>query len=268
MRKRNYVMGLVAVLAVSVAVPAVAHAAITGTTITASVTGTKQEKKVRGGIGLDFTTNTAHTFPDVVPQTASNATVDFDKDFAFTSKGLPTCNPTKLANTTTDQALAACPGKRKVGSGDATLCSFAGACGAAPGGATGVVTAFNGTPSGGALSLLLHTRTSAGNTTVLDGTLVNSPVGGSFGKRLNVNVPDTSPTGQELTIFHTNIPKTVVSKKKNKKTGKTVKTFYLSAKCSADKIWQFQASFIHRNGGPTTNGATQVPCKVKKPKKK
>jgi hypothetical protein len=239
-----------------------------GTTITASVPQSKQEKKVRGGISLDFTTNTTHTFPEAALQTASNATVDFDRNFAFSAKGLPKCNPTKLLNTSTEAAVAACPGKRILGSGDATLCNAAGACGTAPGGATGIVTPFNGQASGGSLSLLLHTRTSAGNTTVLDGTLVTSPLGGQFGKRLNVNVPDTSSTGQELTIFHTNIKKIVaeIKKKLDKATGKLkkIKTYYLAAKCSGDKIWQFQAQFIHRAGGPTTQGTTEVPCRQKK----
>ena len=275
MRKRNYVVGLVAVLAVSVAVPALAHASINRTEITAVVSGTKQEKKVRGGIGLDFTTNTIHDFPDATLQTAYNATVDFDKDFAFTVKGLPTCNPTALFNTTTAQAQAACPGKRQVGSGDATTCSALGVCGIPVQGSTthgGIVTAFNGTPSGGNLSLLLHTKLAAGPTLVLDGTLIPSPLGGEYGKRLNVNVPNSASTAQESTVFHTNIPKTLISKKKNKKTGVTTKSYYLSAKCAGNKQWDFQATFLHRNppaesGGPTTQGQTQVPCKVKKPKK-
>jgi hypothetical protein len=265
MRKRNYVMGLVGVLAISIVLPAAAHAAIQSSTIAVKVTGTKQDKKVRGGVGLDLTTDTIHTFPDPALQPTLFATVDFPRDWKFDGGTLPTCNPTTLLNTTTDQAKAACPGKRIIGTGDASTCNAAGTCGSpvtgGPPGYGGVVTAFNGVRSGSSLGILLHTRLAAGATLVLNGQLVTSPLGGTYGKRLNVETPDSTPTGQELKVFHTNLPKLVSEKKKKK--GKTVKTFYIAAKCSKRK-WDFQAIFAHRNGGPTTQANTTVPCKVKK----
>jgi len=273
MRKRNYVTGLVAALAISVAVPAMAHAAIVSTDITAIANGTKQQKKVRGAVGLDFTTNTVHTYPGVLQPTAF-ATVDFPKDWAFNAGKLPTCNPVALLNTTTDQAKGICGGKRILGGGDATTCNATGTCGNPVKGGTpgfgGIVTAFNAVRSGGSLGILLHTRLSAGATLVLNGQLVNSPLGGIYGKRLNVETPDSTSTGQELTQFHTNLPKTVSKKKKkiDKATGKkkVIKTFYISARCSKKKKWDFLATFAHRNGGPTTQGTTQVACKQKKKK--
>ena len=47
------------------------------------------------------------------------------------------------------------------------------------------MTAFNGTKPAGLDTILLHSRTSAGTTTVLTGTLKQSDVGG-FGKMLDV----------------------------------------------------------------------------------
>jgi hypothetical protein len=265
MRKRNYVMGLVAVLAISVVAPSAAHAAITGNTMSVVVSANKQDKKIKGPADIGVTIDTQHSFPDLTPgQTASNAVVDFDKNFAFNSGKIKTCNPALLAGTTTEAAKAACPGT-EVGKGDAGLCTFAGTCSV-----TAVVTAFNGVKSGGNLVLLLHTRTSAGTTSVLLGQLITSPLGGEFGKRLDVTVPDTTPTGQELVHFFTSIPKTVSEKKKvkDKKTGKkkTVKSYYISASCS-NKSWEFRETNTYRLGGGQQTASATVPCTQKKAKK-
>lgn len=265
MRKRKYLIGATLALAVAIAMPSFASAAPNSQTLSVSVGKSKQEKKKRGAADIDVTVDTQYTFPTPA-QTAQNTVVDFDNDFRFNPGKLPNCNPTALVNTTTDQAKAACSGS-DVGAGAATLVGLAGApvVGA-------IVTAFNGTPVGGNPQLLLHTRSTANTTTVLDGTLINSPLGGEYGKRLNVNVPDTGSTlGQTLVHFQTAVPRQVTAKKKkkNKKTGKkqVIKTYYVSARCS-DKSWQFEETTLFRAGGGTQNAKAEVACKQKKKKKK
>jgi len=269
MRKRNYLIGLVAVLATSVAVPAAAHAKIapgSPTTITPAPSPVKQKKKKRGGIRLGFTTTTRHVAPHQVLQPASRVVVDFDKDFTFKSGRKPRCNAGLLSNTSTAVARARC-GSAQVGDGFATTRGSDGSL------TQEIVSAFNGVPSGGGLQLLLHVRITQANTTlVLPGNLVASPLGGQYGKRLDVSpIANSAPTGRQLETFFVNIPKQVVKKKtkRNKKTGKkkTIKTFYVSARCSKGKTWDFSSTNQHY-GGPTTNDTATVRCKQKKKKKK
>jgi hypothetical protein len=274
MRKRNYVMGLVAAMAISIAVPVAAHAAIVGTTLTTTVSKTKQQKKVHGGTGIDFLINTTHTFPEAPPlQTAYLSNVDLDSNFKVTGKGnkIDNCNPSRLQTALTpDQAKAACPSKSLSGSGDATTCSANGTCGnPTTGSAThgGTVTIFNGVASGGVTNLLLHVDLVAGaNPLVIDGKSGKSPLGSPYGTRLTFQVPDSSSTGQELTVFHAIIDQVLANRKKTK--NGVEKKYLLAAKCSGDKVWQFRADFFHRNGGPTTVGTSEVPCKVKAAPKK
>ena len=265
MRKRKYLIGATLALAVAVAMPSLASAAPTGQTLDVVVKKVKQDKKKRGAADIDVTVDTQYAPGSANPgQTAFNTVVDFDKDFVFNPGKLPKCNPTQLANTTTAAAKAACGGS-EVGAGEANLCSTANASVCL---VSAVVTAFNGTPVGGNPQLLLHTRTSANTTSVLDGTLINSPLGGQYGKRLNVNVPDTGQLGQTLVHFRTAVPKQVTKRRtvKNKKTGKkqVIKTFYVSARCGKGKSWQFQETTQFRAGGGTHTASDEVKCKRKK----
>ena len=143
------------------------------------------------------------------------------------------------------------------------------AAGEAPEPSRAVVSAFNGTPSGGNPTLVLHTKpggiAAATPPTILTGVLVTSPVGGLYGKRLTVTVPDTSSTGLDLTDFQTTINK-LVTKKANKKKHKPAK-YYLNAKCSK-KSWAFQTTTTFRAGGGSAVATATMPCKQKKSKKK
>lgn len=267
MRKRKYLIGATLALAMSIVVPAAAHAAVTGQTLTVKVTPIKQQKKVAGPSAIDVVVATQYTFPTPAGQTASNTVLDFDRGLSFFPGNLADCNPTSLANTTTAQADAVC-GKSRVGSGDAILCSFAAGCVGA-GKIDAIVSAYNGTPSGGNPTILLHTKTNTpAPPTVLTGVLIKSPVGGKFGNRLDVTVPDTTPAGVTLTNFHTNVPKKQ-TKPKKKKNGKVVKPakFYVMAKC-LDKVWDFQETTTFRAGGGSHFDGTTQPCKQKPAKKK
>lgn len=267
MGKRKYLVGATLALAVSVAVAAIAQAAVISQTLTVIVPqGSKQDKKVRGPAGLDVDIATAETPPTPAAQTASHTDVDFDKDFKFTPGKLPQCSPASLAGTTTEAAKAAC-GASQVGFGTANSCSAAGGCGVAS--VPLVVTAFNGTTAGGRPTFLLHAKPggigAATPPLVLVGTLIPSPLGAPYGSRLAVEVPDTASTGLHLNDFHVFVLKQVTVKR-NKKKNKPAK-FYISAKCSR-KTWSFQSTTFFRGGAPTQVSQANVPCKQKKAKKK
>ena len=267
MRKRKYLIGATLALVASVAVAAVAQATIDNQTLIVSVTAKKQDKKVKGPADINITVDNAFTPPQSAAQTDQLTNVDIDKDFAITPGKLPTCNATSLAGTTTDQANAAC-GAAKIGSGAATLCSAAGGCAATPGGGVqGVVTAFNGQPSGGSPAIILHARFGppANTTTVLTGTFQPSPLGNPYGQRLVVQVPDTALTGLRLTHFQTAISR-LVTVKANKKKHKPAK-YFVSAKCS-HKSWSFHSESNFRAGGGQRSATTTVACTQKKTKKK
>jgi hypothetical protein len=262
MRNRKFLVGAGLTVVSLFAMAGVAQAATQSTTV--SATNTKQDAKVPGGTGLHVDIKT--TFPPGTPaaQGPSHTDVDLPKDFSFVPPAA-TCNPTQLAGTTTAAALALC-GAAKVGQGVATLCSPTVGCAGTPGGGIpAAVTAFNGVPSGGRPQLILHTKpgglAAATPPAVLTGVLVPSPVGGVFGQRLSVTVPDTSSTGADLVDFDVTINR-IVTRKANKKKHKPAK-YYLNAKCSK-KSWVFGVTTTFNAGGGTATSSATVPCKQKK----
>jgi hypothetical protein len=276
------------VAALSLTATAGAQAALSGQTLDVVAAPTKQDKKKRGGGSITVTIDTQYSFPTPAGQTAQTTFVEFDRDFVFNPGKKATCNPTALVGTTTEIAKSVC-GPAAIGYGFATLCSFGVGC--AGGGQVGAdVTGFNGPRQNGQPTVLLHTKTrTAAPPSILNGVLGNSPLGGPYGKRLTVAVPDTSPTGLTLTHFRLFVPKQVtkkkrvVNKKKRnkckrisnkkkrntclKKAKKTVKTFYVSQRCSNDRRWSFTESTAFRSGGGTLSASTSQAC-VQKPNKK
>jgi len=144
-----------------------------------------------------------------------------------------------------------------VGAGSANLAG-------AVAGVTAVVTAFNGTTSGGNPTILLHSRTTAGTTAVLIGAL-EPGAGGTYGKQLNVTVPILSGGLFVITRFSTTIPKRQTVKA-NKKKGKPAK-FYVGAKCSTKK-WTFRARSTADTGQAVTTPVVTLPCRQKPPVRK
>lgn len=266
MRKRNVMIGVAGALALSIATAGSAQAAgtLSGQTLEVTATAGKLDKKVHGPMSnLNVVVNTqyAGTTPPFAGK-AINTKVDFPKDFVFTA---PTaqCDPNTpgFGTSTTESAKAAC-GPSQVGSGSANLAG-------AVAGVTAVVTAFNGTQPAGNPTILLHSRTTAGTTTVLIGAL-EPGLGGVYGRQLNVTVP-ILPLGFVITRFQTAIPQLLVvkGKKANKKTGKKAKPakYYVGARCST-KSWSFQARSTYDNGATTTTNTVTQPCAQKKTKKK
>ena len=293
MRNRKLLIAGAASLALSIGITSAAHAAVfQGQSLVMSAQSGKQDKKKAGpikGLVTDVITTYTNSPPSAPDRYATNTKLYFPTDFRFNAAGLPQCaNTPSFAGGTTANALALC--------GPAKVSSFGSANieGAIPG-VTAVVTAFNGQPSGGNPTLLLHSQSSAGPSLVLVGTLRNSDVGG-FGKMLDVPVDLGPLQGTEaITDFKVGIPrvklpfaksqKKAFAKKRAKckkvrskgKRGKCLKNVnakekkvkqrsYIMASCRTGK-WSFQAISTYNTGGPTTAPAS-LGCKQLKPKKK
>lgn len=272
MRKSKYLVGMAVAVAASFAIASVAQAAITNT-MTVSSTSTKQQKKTPGATDLHVDIKTAYSAGTPAAQSASHNDLDLSRNLSFNPpKGQ--CNPATLAGTSTATADAQCAAEL-VGTGTALLCSPLAGCAATPGGGgvgiPAVIHAYNGVPQGGNPVLVLHTKpggaAAATPPAVLVGTLIQSPVGGVYGKRLSTEVPDTSSTGVDLVDFDVTIPK-LKTVKANKKTGKPAK-FYIMGKCDSSKSWAFTETNTYRAGGGTATASATVPCTQKAtPKKK
>jgi len=169
----------------------------------------------------------------------------FDSDLKFNASAAPVCNK-NLANTTEKQAMALC-GSSLVGKGTAQATSTANAT------INGCVIAFNGPPSSGNPTIILHSRfvmnppcpnpstSTAGSVdAILKGTLTNAGVAG-FGKKLDVPNIDTQPL--PLKDFTTTVNH----------------GSYSQARCSASPL-NIRGVFTYSGSGqaPDTVNATQA----------
>lgn len=269
MRKRTQlVVAIAAISSLALASSAQAVIKFQGQRLDVNTSAGKLDKKKAGPVNslfVDLITDYAAddggaplNTPDIH---ATNAKVYFPKDFQFSTKGLTQCDPNSpnFGTGTTEQAKAAC-GSSQVGSGSAALVG-------AVAGVTAVVTAFNGTQPENLDTILLHSRTTAGTTTVLVGTLRASNVGG-FGKMLDVPVPLLLGGAFAISDFAVTIPKVQLpGKAASAAKKKKAKKYYVMAKCSKKK-WNFQVISTYDNGQPPTTATDKTTCKQKKAKKK
>jgi hypothetical protein len=254
MRIRKYLIGTIACLVGVFVFSSVASAAVTALNTTINLTPAKQHKKVRGPASVFFASDDTHAgFLPCPPGTATSndcaayppstqAVITFTRDIKFTPGKLPDCNLAALSGKTTAGARAACP-RSIVGTGRNVNTTTSGQT------LNGVITAFNGAPSGGNPSLYLHVDI-AGVTTkpILNGVI--------RGNTLTVQIPPVP--GTVIEHFDTTIGKKVVAK--NKRTGK--KTFYLSARCSK-KRWSTTETVTYQNGQQLSDSVNSR-CKQKR----
>jgi len=172
-----------------------------------------------------------------VPVPTTNVVIDFDKNAKIFTKGVPTCNPAKVQNVSTEVALREC-GRAKIGSGQAKADIPVGEQVFV---AEQTVTAFNGTPRGGKPVILLHTYGTKPTVTtlVLNGTVTNRNREG-YGPRLDLEVPKIAGGAGALTDF------TVTINKKYRYKGKP--TSYISAKCPNSKKLKVRSVFTFLDG--------------------
>lgn len=247
MRKRNLMIGAVVGVAGSLALAGIASAVVDSQTYSSVAAKSKQNKKVRGPVGL-FVTNVDTQYsgtPQFTPP-ATQTVLTFDRDFRFDAGTLAQCNLASLAGKDAAGARAACP-RSIVGQGSAVIRTLAG------GTLNAIVSAFNGAKTGGNSTIYLHTDVQGSTTKpILTGTL--------RGNTLTVDVPVTP--GTAIVHFDTTINQVVSKKKRNKKTGKLVKTFYVSARCS-DGAWNHSETTTYQ-GGVTKSASFTQKCKKKK----
>jgi len=283
MRKRKYMLGSLT-LALAVSFAAMAQATVTSQKVEWAPDPSplpQFAKKPKKGVGLGVRVEADYDNlnPGAPPggpasSHAEEATIHFDKDFAFSAGTIPVCPESALGSTsTTESAKAACPSSI-VGTGDAHL-------NGALGPLTAVVTAFNGTPNGGLQTIKLQARVGAplNTTSTLTGTLQpSSKAASGYGKQLHVPVAPLGSGAIVILDFSTSIPKLVAKKGKKTKKGKKPATFYIMASCS-DKVWNIEGDFRFVDNPPpidpsatvenkTLTGTDTAPCKQKKTKKK
>jgi hypothetical protein len=254
---RKYLIGVIACLVGALTFPSIGSADTTALTITSPVTPSKQDKKVRGGVSTVFTSTDTHAgvlgcanalscyaFPP-----STNALVTFPSDFKFDPGTLQDCPLGSLTGKGTASAMAACP--RSIVGGGTNVQGFSDGRKI-----NGVITAFNGTPVGGNPSLYLHVD--------LPGVASKPILNGVFrGNSLSVAIPPVP--GSVIENFSTSINRIVTRKRKNKRTGKVKKTFYLSAKCSTG-TWTTTETVTYQGGIKTLTDSTSSKCTKKKKK--
>jgi hypothetical protein len=268
---RKILIGALAAVVGAAVIPSIASADVTALSVTNTVSPAKQFKKVRGGVTTTFVSKDTHsgiTLPpggpgcDPPPFGSGSVTaackyfppsvqsvITFPTDFKFTPGKLPACNLASLQGKDAAGAKAACP-RSVVGQGNTHIHTTTETGGPSGNGQlSGVVTLFNGAPTGGRPSLYVHIDI-AGNT--------NKPIltGSINGNVLTTTIPPVPGTViEDLTAT---INKLVVKKSKG------VKTFYLSARCSR-KTWALSETNTYQ-GGKQLTASTSGKCKQLKQK--
>jgi hypothetical protein len=251
-RKSQMILSLGLVLAVGVAGVALGDAAGQVSTVDGKITKSTQPKTTYKPVALytGVTTLDEDNNPVIPSAPSEQVYIDYDDDIKIALGSVPECL-TPLNGTTTDEAEALC-GSSVVstsGAAKARIPAFP-----APNNEVSdfQVTAFHGDGN----QLILHayspTLTDA-NTQIVDGRIVNSPLGGDYGKRLAVDdVPDAAGDNGALVAFNATI-----------KRGGVVK-----ARChDGNKKWNFRAQFNYESADGTDTGTDTVSdkqtCKVK-----
>jgi hypothetical protein len=241
MRKRKYLVGALLSVVGALVVSSTASAAVTSQAYTVTTSPAKQQKKVFGPVGSFKNVVDTNYAPGPFTPFGTQTVLTFSKDIKFTPGNIPQCNLSTISTVPQATSDAQC-GASKVGTGSATING---------GQLTGVVAAYNGTPSGGNPTIGLHTDVFVNGTYSFSTTLTG--VLNTSANTLTVAIP---PTGTAITHFETTITK--------KKSGK--KTYYVMARCKKKK-WVNSETTTFNDG--TSQSATSIQkCKQKPSKKK
>jgi hypothetical protein len=264
MRTRTYVVGMIVGLAAAMALSSVASAAVTGLSIESSVTPSKGDKKIRRGVSTFFASNDTHA-GDLLNQggctepitsacraypPSVRSVLTFSKSLKFDPGNLPDCNLSQLVGKSSAGALAACP-RSHIGEGTVTQLFSDGRT------ITGLITAFNGAPSGGNPSQYLHVDFPG----VITKPILSSVIRGNV---ITTQIPPILGSVSERFALTTD--KIVTGKRKNMRTGKVKKTFYAMASCSNPNYTTRQD--VTYQDGTTLTATTPGRCKQTKRKKK
>jgi hypothetical protein len=264
MRKRSTLFVALAVAAATAIAASAALAGPIGAPVAASdgnsqaygalITPKKLGKKTFTPAALEVTTKLTSSAANGVPVPTTHVQIDFDKGTRIFTKGVPTCDASKLQSTSTEVAEQQCR-SAIIGKGKAAALLVVG------GKIYNVeqtVTAFNGVPQGGKPVILLHTygTTPIQTTLVLVGTVSNLNKEG-FGPRLDVVVPLIAGGTGVLTDFQVKVSKNYKYK------GQPVS--YISSKCPSNHKLKTRSVFTF-NDGQTSNPVYSQSC-TQNPKK-
>lgn len=254
MRRRPF---LIAAMIAALAAALAASVAIAGPTVNgpdgntqsidSKITPKKLSKTVLTPATLNVTTlTTSTTAATGVPSPAVRATIDFDKNVALYTKGLPTCDASKLQNQSTEVAERLCKSS-KIGSGHAIALLPVGSKVYT---VEQTVTAFNGVPKGGKPVVILHTygTTPIQTTLVLIGTVSKYNKEG-YGPRLDLEIPLLAGGSGALKEFQVTINR--------KWRYKGEKRSFISAKCANSKKLKARGKFTYLDGQSLTALSTQ-----------
>jgi hypothetical protein len=200
---------------------------------------------VTAKVNLDVTSGDSNPPPKML-----TATAIFDNQVKVNFRGLPTCNPSKLENTTPPAARRACR-SAIIGTGFANAkVTFPDQ---APIDAPAPVTLFNGAPKGGNPQIIIHAYTTipAPTTFIVPGVLRKT---GGGHQTITFQVPPIAGGYGTLVHFDTKIGR------KYKVKGKSQS--YANAKCTKGSI-TLQGDFAYEDG--TANHTTfSAKCQGKK----
>src|SRR5262245_20852908 len=252
--KRNRKRRIVVLVAALSAVGAVAVAGVAlGVPPTQAVSGSISPSKlpkhgfgpVTAKVNLDITSGDSNPPPKML-----TATAIFDNQVKVNFRGLATCNPAKLENTTPPVARKAC-GSSIIGTGFANAkVTFPDQ---APIDEPAPVTLFNGAPKGGNPQIIIHAYTTipAPTTFIVPGVL--RKIGG--GKQsITFQVPPIAGGYGTLVHFNTSIGRKFKSRGRSQS--------YANAKCAKGAI-TLQGDFAYEDG--TNNHTTfSAKCQGKK----
>jgi hypothetical protein len=237
-------------LALVIAATGIAVAGTQRHSIKAKVLPARQDDNRFGRATFNFTTASTCTGQNCRLNPANRVRVYLDDDLKLTTAGLPQCQPSSLAGTTTPAARSRC-GSSMVGKGS-TVAYIGGNPQAA---VSGQNTVFNGPRQGGRPTLVVHNRIDAvGSTVVLVG--VFKPASGDYGLVLDVNVPPL-PFGTALASFQTLINKSYTHRGDRK--------HYVSARCGdRNRTWNFKGRDDYGGGEPPLTATVTQRCTIRR----
>jgi hypothetical protein len=205
----------------------------------------------RGGAPVDVASVTRiKTLDGSQPPTLKELVFLFDKHGFLDTKGLPTCAPAKLADTTSQLARKRCPGAivgEGVGKADVRL------PGQAPITISAPLTFFNAPPQGGMPSLIAHAyETIPVPKTFLVPIAVERINQGRYGFRAAIQMPEIAGGYGAATLAQATIGKTW------KRGGKTVG--FANAHCSGGRLQVYGT--LRFTDGSFFPGTLTSPCHV------
>jgi hypothetical protein len=169
------------------------------------------------------------------PDPLTQVIVDFDRDGKLDANGLPTCPAEAIAQATTEEARARCPGAIVgIGHLGATI-----EIGGSTYDATSPLTIFNGPPAGGTPTVVLHAHTTVPATQTFAIVVPIERRRGAFRYRATVNVPPILGGNGSLTHLDLEIGRRF-------RAGGRARS-YVSARCT-DSILETRGRFTFGDG--------------------